>query len=465
MVYQPLTDESFWAEKGRGAWLQDARLRVSARRDLDDSLIGTGIPHPRPRRRPRSWAKIYAAVGPQVSGIRRFGSAALDLAWVAAGRMDGFWEDDLDIWDTAAGVLLVKEAGGFVTDYRGADRSFERGEYVAGVGAHPLASCRSWSPGRCPVIARWRSLPLPPRPSRRRCVTIHPKHRLVEGVASDGTTIYVSSVLDRQILACRTDLPDDRDPAGGPPPLGRVRLGRDGKRLWVAADCPPGVPGSRHAIAARWSRSTASGKVMTPHARRLPEAFHPGDVSAIPDGVFVSDSQNGAVYRPAAGRLRACRRSIEPGVGKSAQGTALRLTGSELLVADYERGHRPQSTSTTTTTTWLPRQDGKPLRRDRRAGRAAVDAILGIYNGASRRPDAGRIRMRPGGIQRDELVDGLDAHRPDPDCVRRQAPADRFGFGLASASAKAETARRTGAPILAIPMTRTCLPIAAGALR
>jgi len=134
LVYQPLTDESFWAEKGRGAWLQDARLRVSARRDLNDSLIGTGVPH-LGRGDAARWAKIYAAVGPQVSGIRRFGSAALDLAWVAAGRMDGFWEEDLDIWDTAAGMLLVKEAGGFVTDYRGSDRSFERREYVAGSAA------------------------------------------------------------------------------------------------------------------------------------------------------------------------------------------------------------------------------------------------------------------------------------------------------------------------------------------
>src|SRR5215208_3471419 len=131
LIYQPLTDESFWAEKGRGAWLQDARLRVSARRDLSESLIGTGIPHCG-RGDAESWAKIYAAVGPQVSGVRRFGSAALDLAWVAAGRMDGFWEDDLDLWDTAAGVLLIKEAGGFVTDYRGADRAFERREYLAG---------------------------------------------------------------------------------------------------------------------------------------------------------------------------------------------------------------------------------------------------------------------------------------------------------------------------------------------
>ena len=134
LVYQPLTDDSYWAEKGRGAWLQDARLRVSARRGLVDCIIGTGIPHCG-RGDPAKWAKIYAAVGPQVSGVRRFGSAALDLAWVAAGRMDGFWEDDLDLWDTAAGVLLVREAGGFVTDYRGSDRAFERGEYVAAAGS------------------------------------------------------------------------------------------------------------------------------------------------------------------------------------------------------------------------------------------------------------------------------------------------------------------------------------------
>ena len=134
LVYQPLTDESFWAEKGRGAWQQDARLRVSARRDLNETLIGTGIPHCG-RGDAERWAKIYASVGPEVSGVRRFGSASLDLAWVAAGRMDGFWEDDLDVWDTAAGVLLVKEAGGFVTDYRGSDRSFERREYVAGSAA------------------------------------------------------------------------------------------------------------------------------------------------------------------------------------------------------------------------------------------------------------------------------------------------------------------------------------------
>ena len=133
LVYQPLTDESFWAEKGRGAWLQDARLRVSARRDLGETLIGTGIPHCG-RGDSERWSKIYAAVGPQVSGVRRFGAASLDLAWVAAARMDGFWEDDLDVWDTAAGVLLVREAGGFVSDYRGSDQMFKRREYIAANG-------------------------------------------------------------------------------------------------------------------------------------------------------------------------------------------------------------------------------------------------------------------------------------------------------------------------------------------
>jgi myo-inositol-1(or 4)-monophosphatase len=133
LVYHPITDETYWAEKGRGAWLLDRRLRVSARRHLDEALIGTGIPH-LGRGSSDSWSRIYNAVAPEVAGIRRFGAASLDLAWVAAGRMDGFWEDDLDIWDTAAGMLLIKEAGGFVTDYRGSDRSFERREYLAANG-------------------------------------------------------------------------------------------------------------------------------------------------------------------------------------------------------------------------------------------------------------------------------------------------------------------------------------------
>ena len=118
VVYQPITDETFWAEKTRGAWLQDARLRVSGRRHLAEALIATGIPY-NAHGDFEEWIKVLAAVGPQVAGIRRFGSAALDLAWVAAGRFDGFWEEDLHFWDIAAGILLVREAGGFVSDYRG----------------------------------------------------------------------------------------------------------------------------------------------------------------------------------------------------------------------------------------------------------------------------------------------------------------------------------------------------------
>jgi myo-inositol-1(or 4)-monophosphatase len=130
LIYQPLTDESFWAEKGRGAWLMDRRLRVSSRRDLPDALIATGIPF-LGHGDGAQWSRIFGAVAPEVAGIRRFGAATLDLAWVAAGRFDGFWESDLQPWDVAAGMLLVREAGGFVTDFRGGDRAMERSEFLA----------------------------------------------------------------------------------------------------------------------------------------------------------------------------------------------------------------------------------------------------------------------------------------------------------------------------------------------
>ena len=131
IVYQPITDESYWAEKNRGAWKQDQRLRVSARRDLADSLIATGIPF-LGHGDMAQWARIFGVVAPAVAGIRRFGSAALDLAHVASGRYDGFWESGLHPWDVAAGILLVREAGGFVTDFRGGDQPIERREMIAG---------------------------------------------------------------------------------------------------------------------------------------------------------------------------------------------------------------------------------------------------------------------------------------------------------------------------------------------
>jgi myo-inositol-1(or 4)-monophosphatase len=118
LVYNPITDESFWAERGKGAWLGNRRLRVSARRKLNEALVATGVPY-KGHGDLEEWSKIMSAIGPEVAGIRRFGAASLDLAWLAAGRYDGFWESGLSPWDTAAGCLLVREAGGFVTDYRG----------------------------------------------------------------------------------------------------------------------------------------------------------------------------------------------------------------------------------------------------------------------------------------------------------------------------------------------------------
>lgn len=133
VVYQPITDQTFWAEKSRGAWLQDARLRVSARGRLHDALIATGVPFAG-HGDFAEWSRIFGAIGPEVAGIRRFGAASLDLAWVAAGRYDGFWESDLQPWDTAAGTLLVREAGGFVSDYRGRSQPIHSKQILAANG-------------------------------------------------------------------------------------------------------------------------------------------------------------------------------------------------------------------------------------------------------------------------------------------------------------------------------------------
>jgi myo-inositol-1(or 4)-monophosphatase len=131
LVYQPVTDESYWAEKSRGAWLHDRRLRVSGRRSLNEALIATGIPF-LGHGDIGEWTRIFGAIAPEVAGIRRFGAASLDMAWVAAGKFDGFWESGLKPWDVAAGILLVREAGGFVTDYRGGAQPMERQQVIAG---------------------------------------------------------------------------------------------------------------------------------------------------------------------------------------------------------------------------------------------------------------------------------------------------------------------------------------------
>jgi myo-inositol-1(or 4)-monophosphatase len=122
VVYAPAVDEMFWAEKGAGAFLNERRLRVSARRDLKEAIFATGIPFAAvaPRNR-MAFARTLGVLMPQVAGIRRFGAAALDMAWTAAGRYDGYWEFGVKPWDVTAGLLIVREAGGYATDAAGGD--------------------------------------------------------------------------------------------------------------------------------------------------------------------------------------------------------------------------------------------------------------------------------------------------------------------------------------------------------
>ena len=113
VIYDPIKDEMFTAEAGQGAWLNDRRLRVSARRELSTMLFGTGVPYGGRRGLPEMLGELGRMM-PRTAGVRRWGTASLDLAYVAAGRFDGFWERALKPWDIAAGMILVREAGGLV---------------------------------------------------------------------------------------------------------------------------------------------------------------------------------------------------------------------------------------------------------------------------------------------------------------------------------------------------------------
>lgn len=131
VIYNPANEELFVAERGKGAFLNDQRLRVAARRQLADAVIACGLPH-LGRGDLALFRREFAVVQEKVAGLRRFGAASLDLAWVAAGRFDAFWERDLAPWDMAAGLLMVREAGGFVTDFDGGDAILAKGQIVAG---------------------------------------------------------------------------------------------------------------------------------------------------------------------------------------------------------------------------------------------------------------------------------------------------------------------------------------------
>ena len=120
----------FTAEKSHGAYLHNKRLRVAARSSLKESLVATGMPF-HGRAGHERFLEELAPVMAATSGVRRFGSAALDLAWVAAGRFDAFWERGLAPWDVAAGILLVREAGGVVSDLSGGERALETGDILA----------------------------------------------------------------------------------------------------------------------------------------------------------------------------------------------------------------------------------------------------------------------------------------------------------------------------------------------
>jgi myo-inositol-1(or 4)-monophosphatase len=131
IIYSPITDEMFSAERGKGSFLNDKRIRVATRKKLSESILITGIPH-LGRGNKELFLKEMDMIIPEVAGIRRSGSAALDLAWIAAGRYDIFWERGLSIWDIAAGVLLVREAGGFAKGIDGSDKDLWDGNIISG---------------------------------------------------------------------------------------------------------------------------------------------------------------------------------------------------------------------------------------------------------------------------------------------------------------------------------------------
>ena len=131
LIYDPIRQELFTATRGQGAYVNSRRMRISAAKRMGQTLIGTGFPFCN-KENIKNYLTAFENVFSKCGDIRRAGSAALDLAYVAAGRLDGFWESNLHSWDMAAGALMIKEAGGIVTDFQGGETYLESGKIVAG---------------------------------------------------------------------------------------------------------------------------------------------------------------------------------------------------------------------------------------------------------------------------------------------------------------------------------------------
>jgi len=131
VIYNPANDELYIAERGKGAFLNDQRLRVAGRRQMDECVIGCGLPHIGRGDLDLSRREM-TAIQNRVAGLRRFGAASLDLAFVAAGRLDGYWERDLKPWDIAAGLIMVREAGGTISGMSGNDDALTTGHVICG---------------------------------------------------------------------------------------------------------------------------------------------------------------------------------------------------------------------------------------------------------------------------------------------------------------------------------------------
>jgi len=130
MIFNPITNEMFYAEKGKGAYLNNSRIRVSSRKNIDECVVLTGGPILSYKNK-EIFFKEYETVSKKVAATRKFGSSALDLAYLASGRCDGVWERNLNYWDIAAGIIIVKEAGGTVTDFKGGDQYIEERNLLA----------------------------------------------------------------------------------------------------------------------------------------------------------------------------------------------------------------------------------------------------------------------------------------------------------------------------------------------